>query len=182
GVLLGGRLAPDVSFSVGLFNGVGENQNGTDGNPQKVVAGRLVLRTGIEGLQLGSSGAWSGSQSAENPRRDRLGGDLVFVRGPLQLQAELMQGWDGDVVRRGYYTLAAYRIGTFEIASRYDVWDRNLDLETAAANVLERDYGLGVNYYLSGTTVRLQGAFTRRTFGGVLPDASVLQAGLQTAW
>lgn len=182
GVVLGGRLSPDVNVSLGVFNGVGENQNTTDGNAQKVVAGRVVLRTGLAGLQLGTSGAWSGSPSPENPRRDRLGGEVVFVRGPVQVQAELMQGWDGDVVRRGYYALAAYRLGTVELATRLDVWDRDVDRETAAANVRERDFGVGVNYYLVGSTVRLQGNFTRRTFGGIVPDASVLQAGLQTAW
>ncbi|HEX6042799.1 porin, partial [Longimicrobium sp.] len=162
GVLLSGRVTSGVSVSLGAFNGVGENQNTTDSNPQKVVVGRVALRTFIPGLQLGTSGAWSGAETDENPRRDRLGGELVYGRGPLQVQAELMRGWDGAIRRRGYYALAAYRVGTVEVATRYDDWDRDLDRESAAANVHERDYGLGLNYYLSGTAVRLQTNLVRR--------------------
>lgn len=93
-----------------------------------------------------------------------------------------MRGWDGNVGRLGYYGLGSYRVKELELTGRYDVWDRDLDRESSAADVLERDFTVGLNYYLTGNGVRAQANVTRRTFGGVLPAATVIQTGLQTAW
>jgi hypothetical protein len=182
GAMLSGPLSSDISFQIGLFNGAGEGQNSVDANDQKVAAGRLELRTALEGLRLGTSGAWSGEESDENPRRDRLGADLSFSRGPVLLRSEVMRGWDGELERRGYYALAAYRHGRKELVGRYDTWDPNTGLETAAGNVTERSYTGGLGWLLGGSNTKVQANYTYRTFGDLLSARSLFLVNLQTSW
>lgn len=182
GMMLTAQPTPRVDLHLGLFNGVGETQNGVDSDGRKVVAGRAALRTPVEGLQVGASGAWSGPESNEVERSDRVGAELLFRRGPLHLKGEVMRGEDGDVGRLGYYAHAGYRRGALEGVLRYDAWDGDLSRDAAGADVSERDYLAGLNYYLAGGSAKVQANLVHRSFGGGLPSRRLLLVNVQTGW
>jgi phosphate-selective porin len=185
GVMISGPLNSHVNYQLGLFNGTGENQNDLDKNEQKAVIGRLVVRPPmVKGLQVGGSGAWGNGSRADRPRRNRMGAEALFVRGPLMLKSELMTGKDASFSRLGYYTHAGYRIRPkVEAVFRLDYWDPDRRLDTNSANVAERDYVGGVNYYISENNLKLQLNYIRKTFtGGIAPSRNLLLANLQTSW
>lgn len=185
GIMVYGPLSKAVDYQVGIFNGSGESQNDLDKNDQKALAGRLVVRPPvIRGLQLGGSGVWGNGQRADRPRRDRLGAESLFVRGPVTLKGELMTGSDGPIHRRGYYGHFAYLFdpkvqGVF----RVDTWDPDIARETNGANALERDYVAGFNYFIRERYFKLQFNYLRKTFpSGLVHSRNVLLLNLQTWW
>jgi phosphate-selective porin len=185
GIMLYGPLSKEVDYQIGVFNGSGESQNDVDKNDQKAVAGRLVVRpTFIRGLQLGGSGVWGNGQRADRPRRDRLGAESMFVRGPITLKGELMTGSDGAVHRRGYYGHFGYRFDPkFQGIFRIDTWDPDIARENNAANATERDYVAGFNYFIREKYFKLQFNYLRKTFAnGLVPSRNVLFLNLQTWW
>jgi phosphate-selective porin len=185
GFMLYGPLSKHVDYQVGVFNGSGESQNDLDKNDQKAVAGRLVARpTFIKGLQLGASGVWGNGQRADRPRRDRLGAESLFVRGPFTLKGEVMTGADGPIHRRGYYGHFAYQINPkFSGVFRVDTWDPDIANETNAANALERDYVAGFNYFIRERYFKLQFNYLRKTFpSGLVASRNVAFLSLQTWW
>lgn len=185
GVMLYGPLTKRIDYQVGLFNGSGENQNDVDKNDQKAVAGRLIVRPSfLEGLQVGGSGVWGNGEGADRPCRDRLGAEMLFVRGPLTLKSEYMTGKDGVLHRRGYYGHFAYHFTRkWEGVLRFDTWDPDRRQETNAANVTERDYIAGVNYFIQESHVKLQFNYYRKTFtNGIVPSRNVALINLQTWW
>lgn len=185
GAMLFGALHKQVDYQIGIFNGVDESQNGPDQNDQKAVVGRIVFRPSfIEGLQIGGSGAYGTAPRSPNPRRDRLGGELVYQRGKVRVKSELMTGINGDTHSRGYYAHFGYRIQPkLELIFRYDTFDPNIRLDTTGANVNERDYLSGVNYFFKNNNLKLQLNYVRRTFAnGVVPSKNLFLANLQTSW
>jgi phosphate-selective porin len=186
GVMAHGSLNKSVDYQIGFFNGLGENINDTDKNDQKAVAGRFVVRPSfLRGLQLGTSGATAGfSSRADRPRRDRIGGELLFVRRQFNVKAEFMQGIDGDTHRRGYYTHFGYKVSPkVELVGRFDTFDPDVRAENNALNVTERDYIAGVNYYITENKVKLQFNYMRKTFADAIsPSRNVFVANLQTSW
>lgn len=185
GVMLYGPLSKEVDYQIGVFNGSGESQNDLDKNDQKAVAGRLVVRPPfIRGLQLGGSGVWGNGQRADRPRRDRLGAESLFVRGPMTLKGELMTGSDGAVHRRGYYGHFGYQFDPkFQGIFRVDTWDPDIARENNAANATERDYVAGFNYFIRERYFKLQFNYLRKTFAnGLVPSRNVLLLNLQTWW
>ena len=185
GVLVNGPLNSHVDYYLGVYNGVGENQNDVDKNDQKIVSGRIVMRPPfIKGLQIGGSGAWSNGGLADHPRRDRLGGDVLFTRGPFKFKSEVMTAKDFDLHRLGYYTHFGYKIAPkVEGIFRFDSFDPDRRRETSAANVTERDYIMGVNYYIHENNVKLQFNYLRKTFdNGIAPSRNLILVNLQTSW
>ncbi|HEY2974828.1 MAG TPA: porin [Pyrinomonadaceae bacterium] len=185
GVMAYGALNKRVDYQIGFFNGSGENQNDVDKNDSKAVAGRLVVRPAFaKGLQIGGSGAWGNGQRNDRPRRDRLGGEFLFVRRGLTLKSELMTGVDGDVHRRGYYGHIGYRFRPrLEGVFRVDTWDPDVRQESNAINVRERDYVTGFNYNLKENQVKFVFNYLHKTFGrGIVPSRNVWIMGLQTSW
>ncbi len=185
GVTIRGPLGKNFDYQLGLFNGTGENMNDLDKNDQKGVIGRLVVRPPfIKGLQIGGSGAWSNGRQPDRPRRDRLGAELLYRRDRFLAKSEVMTGEDGDLHRVGYYTLFGYRITPkFEGVFRFDSWDPDTRLETNSANVTERDYVVGVNYYFTESKLKLQLNYLRKTFAnGILPSRNLVLVNLQTSW
>jgi hypothetical protein len=171
-------LGGGARLRVGAFNGTGDYQNSQDVDDQKVGVARLELPV-LGGLQLGASGAYSGTHDAT--RRDRIGGDVLFTRGAASLRAEWMRALDGAVEREGYYGLASYRVGAYELVGRYDVFDRDRRSEVGAADLRERDWTAGVNYLISGSNVRVQANYVLRTFDAQ-PRQGLLYGAVQTAW
>lgn len=113
GVMAYGRITPRVDYQVGVFNGLGENQNNVAAKDAMAVAARVVVRPGAPGLQVDASGGVNGRLDADERRtrpfgpRDRLGVDAFFQRGRWTAQSELMVGRDDEQRRLGTYALAA---------------------------------------------------------------------------
>ena len=185
GVMAYGPLTKRIDYQVGFFNGGGENQNDVDKNDQKAVAGRLVVRPSfLRGLQIGGSGVWGNGQRADRPRRDRVGGEFLFVREGITVKSEIMTGVDGDLHRRGYYTHFGYRLKPkLEGVFRFDSWDPDLRLDTNASNVTERDFVAGFNYFVKENQVKLQFNYLHKTFAhGIVASRNVWIFNLSTSW
>ena len=185
GVMLRGPITSHLDYQIGLFNGSGETQNDMDKNDQKALIGRLVVRPPfLKGLQIGGSGAWGNGQRADRPRRDRLGAELLYNRRSLLLKSEFMTGKDSSTSRLGYYGLIGYKVRpNVQAVFRFDVWDPDTRLETDSSNVTERDYVVGVNYFITESTLKLQLNYVRKTFQNqLLPSKNLALVNLQTSW
>lgn len=182
GLLVRGGVGARVDYQVGIFNGVGESQNDVDCNDQMALAGGMLWRV-WDRLQIGSSGAWSGS-GIDRPRRDRLGAELQLTRGRFTLKSELMTGHDGPLSRRGYYGHVGWRLAArVEAVFRLDTWDPDTGSEATPASLLERDYVTGVNIFLSRHNLKLQANYLRKTFpNGPLGGRNVFLVNTQTFW
>ena len=181
----GSLFSTSLDYYVGVFNGVGLTQNDVDRNDQKSVVGRLVYRPAFaKGLQVGGSGAWENGGFADRPRRDRLGAEGRFVRGPVTLKAEVMSGKDADLHRLGYYGHFGYRfVPKLEGVFRVDTFDPDRRRETNAADVRERDYVAGLNYFIEENHVKLQFNYLRKTFkNDIVRPRNLVLVNLQTAW
>jgi uncharacterized coiled-coil protein SlyX len=185
GVMMFGGLNKEVDYQIGVFNGSGETQNDVDRSDQKAFAGRLVFRPKFfKGLQIGGSGVWGGAVQTNNPRRDRLGGELLFERKKLRIKSELMTGVDGAFHRRGFYAHLGYRfLPKLEGIFRFDTFDPDIRRETNAATVTERDFITGINYYIKDNNFKLQINYLRKTFtNGIVPSRNQILVNLQTSW
>lgn len=184
GVQFRGPLGKYVDVQAGFFNGVGETMNEVDRNDQKAIIGRLVVRPPfVKGLQIGGSAAWSNSGAPDRPRRDRAGAELLYKRDRVTLKSEFMSAEDGDLHRAGYYVLGAYRFGRFEPVFRFDAFDPDTRLETVSANATERDYVVGLNYFLTEHNAKLQINYLRKTFANDLArPRNLVLVNLQTSW
>ncbi|MEW6206779.1 MAG: porin [Acidobacteriota bacterium] len=185
GLAMRGRLHRQVDYQLGLFNSSGEHQNDSDRNDQKALIGRVAFRPPfIKGLQVGASGAWGGGERPDRVRRDRAGGEVLFDRNGFKFKSELMAITDGDTHRLGYYAHVGYRITPrLEPVFRFDSFDPNTGLETGQANVTERDYVAGLNYYINENKLKLQMNYLRKTFeNGLLPSRNLVLVNLQTSW
>ncbi|WP_284348726.1 porin [Roseisolibacter agri] len=184
GVLVRGSTLGHVDYSVGAFNGSGESQNGIDRNDQKSLAGRVVLRALVPGLQVGASGVYGGRPSADYARRDRLGAEAQYAAGPIVARSEFMSGTDGATHRAGYYGLTSVRARRgVDLVARYDVWDPDTHNESSAATARATDVLGGVNLALGGSNSAVQIDYQVRSFHGHLaPRASQLLLNVQTSW
>jgi phosphate-selective porin len=185
GVMLFGPLNNQVDYQFGVFNGSGETQNDVDRSDKKALAGRLVLRPDfIKGLQVGGSGVWGKGNRSTNPRRDRLGAELVYQRQKFKFKTELMTGVDGEIHRRGYYAHFGYRfMPKLEGIFRFDMFDPDISRETNSTNVTERDFIAGVNYYFKDDNFKLQVNYLRKTFSNnIVASRNQLLVNLQTSW
>jgi phosphate-selective porin/uncharacterized coiled-coil protein SlyX len=185
GVMARGSFKKQLEYQIGMFNGVGESHNDVDKNDQKTVVGRMVLKPAfVKGLQFGGSGAFTGATRIDRPRKERLGAELYYIRGPWTVKSELMTGKDADLHRIGYYGLLAYKINPkVEAVFRYDTFDPDRRRENSFANAIERDYVVGVNYFISENNVKLQFNYLRKTFNNdIVPARNLFLINLQTAW
>jgi hypothetical protein len=185
GIQFSGPLGKNVNYQIGIFNGIGETQNITDTNQEKAVVGRFLFRPSfIKGLQIGASGAFSNSDRITNPKRDRVGGELVYTNSKFKFKTEVMGGIDGDIHRLGYYMHFAYKITPkFEAIFRIDGFDPDRRRETNSANVSEIDYVSGFNYYIKDHNVKLQFNYLRKTFNnGIQSPRNLFLTNLQTSW
>jgi hypothetical protein len=174
-----------IEYRAGLFNGSGESMNETDRNAGKAVVGQLALRpAGIRGLRVGTSGATSGAAAGDKPARDRLGVDLVWVRGSAHVQAEAMRGQDGAIRRGGLYALSGISVRpNIKLVARFDAWDPNTQSESNVADVTERDYLAGVTWLPTATRLKVQGAVVRKTYSSsITPSATLALIQFQASW
>ena len=185
GVMIFGPLSSEVDYQFGVFNGSGETQNDVDRSDQKAIAGRIVYRPNfIKGLQIGTSGVWGNGNRSTNPRRDRLGGELVYQREKFKFKTEYMIGVDSDIHRRGYYVHFGYRfLPQLEGIFRIDSFDPDTRREINSTNLAEYDYIGGINYYIKDNNLKLQINYLRKTFtGSFIRSRNQLLVNLQTSW
>ena len=186
GAMAWGSLGSPVDYQFGIFNGAGDFQNQTDTTDRKELVGRIAIRPlGSKWFQIGSSGAWSSASrtTTVDPRRNRLGGELMLRPGKLTFITEVMGGLDGAIRRIGGYSHLAYRFGRWEPISRFDFFDPDTAVENSSATVAERDYIAGLNYYLREHHAKLQFNYLRKTFNGQLaPARNLVLVNLQTMW
>ena len=174
-----------LDYKAGVFNGSGETMNEIDRNVGKAVVGQLAVRVpGVKGLRLGSSAATSGKAAGDKPTRDRVGADLLFQRGRVHIQSEVMRGQDAAIIRGGTYVLAGYTVvPALKALARFDAWDPNLESESVAADVTERDWLAGLTWLPPATRLKLQFAVVRKTYTrDITPAVTQVLTQLQASW
>lgn len=186
GVMAWGPLGSALDYQIGVFNGAGDFQNQADTSDRKEVAGRLVVHIPkMKWLQFGSSAAWNPASAGllSDPRRNRLGGELLLRASKLTFISEVMRGTDGTTRRLGGYAHLALRVRALEPIVRFDYFDPDTSTENSSTTVTERDYIAGLNYYLGENRAKLQFNYLRKTFtSGTAPPRNLLLVNLQTAW
>ncbi|MDP4188775.1 MAG: porin [Bacteroidota bacterium] len=160
-----------LEYQLAVVNGAGINVTG-DNNESKDLAGRMIVHA-VKGLDLGGSfykGLDNWNSTVNNVavsniarKRDRIGFDLYYTLGGASLQSEYLKGWDGNIIRSGYYVQAAYFVmpGKLQLLAKYDSYDPNKDVSKDKSNW----YILGANYNL-GPNSRLQVAYNIKTEEG----------------
>lgn len=185
GILLRGPSGDDVEYAVGVFNGVGENQNDIDRNQAKAVVGRVVARVPfIRQLAVGASGAFTTKTQPDTLIRQRAGAEARFVAGPFMVKSEYMSGRDGVRRGAGWYGHLGYSLTPrLNLIARHDVFDPDLERETSLIDARERDWIAGFTYDVAALNVRLQMNYLRKTFSPIIaPSRGLLLTNLQAAW
>ncbi|MBW7926803.1 MAG: hypothetical protein H3C58_01685 [Fimbriimonadaceae bacterium] len=149
----------DWTFTGAVLNGVGETMNARETDTGKIVGGRAVYRpSSVPGLHVGLA-AMSGGLS--DRRRERLGGELAYRRGPLTLTSELASGFDGDARSFSGYGSARWRVGSrWEVAGRFDRMNSEL---ASLSDGNETQWTLGAIYHFDDKA-RVQASLVRRQF------------------
>jgi phosphate-selective porin OprO/OprP len=148
GTLAAGKTPGSLDYALGVFNGAGINT--TDTNERKDLVGRLVVHP-LAGLSFGGS-FYTGrytlpSAPSKGGVRQRVGGELAYVAGPLLVKGEYIRGKDARVEKEGWYALAALFVvpQKLQAVAKYDTFDPNVALaknETAVGTI-------GVNWFFT---------------------------------
>jgi len=166
-----------ITYAFGLFNGAGINTG--DDNEHKDLAGRLVLKPGIEGLSLGLA-HYSGRATATKTTRDRTGVEAVYVRTPWTVKGEYISGKDGLTKKNGWYTTAIRQVNDkSQAVVRYDTYEPNKSVADDGSNTLT----LGYNYFFNKDGYsRLQLNWEKHTEEGPSKDDDLFLAQFQAGF
>lgn len=197
GIQLRGTAAGQFDFRLGLFNGLGDRQNGLALSDAKAILGRLAYRPRrAQGLEIGVSGGRGNTGvnsfiTVTNPagvttttnvvRRDNrslFNAFLAYKRDKLSLQSEFLRGQAAPISVgantvagrdiQGYYGSLGYLFRPqIEGVLRYDHFDSNRDVSNADLT----DITLGLNYYLKGNNAKIQSNLVRRSSNPGAPAA-----------
>lgn len=152
-----------ILYNVGIFNGIGERQNGTAGGDPKAIVGRLIFKPKDQPFQLGVSALQAntrGDSSTGPLDRDGYNGFVVYKKDKLSFQAEYAElnskrknatatFRDG----KGYYAGLGYFVSPkLELTGRYD----SFDVKTGAGTGTSVESALGANYYIKKNNARIQ--------------------------
>ena len=184
GVMAFGPLASRLDYQIGIFDGSGDTPDDVTNYDRRAVAARVTYRPRVvPGLQIGTSRV-RGTAASLAARRNRLGAEALYVKGPLTVKTEYMTGQDGPLAREGHYFHFAYKLTPkWEGILRYDTFDPDTQLETTPASVTERDYIAGFNYLVDSQYVTAQFNCVRKTFqDGIVSPSYVGAMRLQVAW
>lgn len=190
GVMAYGSILDHVDYQAGLFNGLGENQNNVTTKDDLAGAGRVVVKPGVRGLQVGMSGGVNPGPDVEERRRrpfaprERLGVEGLYQRGRWTAQSELMWGRDDNRRRLGTYVLAAYHITSItEVVAQVDYFDPDLKQNDNRLTTYELDFLLGVNFYLRENHLKFQANPVLKTFGDEGPASRLaVLMNFQASW
>jgi hypothetical protein len=153
-------------YSLGLFNG--QQANNLDNNNQKDVGLRLEAYP-IKGLTIAGVLYDSLGYRSRIGTKDRWEGDVRYDNGEVLVQAEYIYARDiaamaGTFVnQQGFYVLGGYTIknpalhGDLQPVARIGRLDPNVDADDDAT----MQYDVGLNYYLKGHEMKLQGSYSR---------------------
>ncbi len=180
--------SPKADVTLALLNDTGPGQNNTDNNNRKDVMYRLVYK-GLSDTQMGISGTlFADSYGASKTPRRRFGAEFALRRGPHTFEAEYGYAKDapGGVATRaeGGYAMYAHQVSPkLQLVARSEVWNPNLD----AANARERDFTLGINWFLQGHNAKIQLNWVRKDIAAGAPSflgtsRTLLLTNFQTAW
>jgi hypothetical protein len=194
GIQVRGLLSGQLDYRLGIFNGLGENQNAQAVSDQKAIIGRLAyLPTSLPGFQIGvSAGKARNATPANATRTDRdiLNGFVAYKRDKFSAQAEYLSGEQqlrGTAITtkvRGYYASLGYLFTPkLEGVLRYDTFDTNRN----ANNAEVKDYTLGLNYYIKGNNAKIQANIVQRdsdagVSSGLRNDRTELRTNFQIAF
>ncbi len=163
------------SYFVGIYNGQGSNTR--DANNQKDVAIRLEAYP-VKGLTLAATAYDSIGYRSRAGTKDRWEADVRYEGAGVLVQGEFIRARDvgatGAVTGQGGYVLAGYSLkdpsfkGEIQPVVRVGMYDPNVH----ASNDAQKHYDLGVNYYLQGHEMKVQGSYAYTQF-----DESMKKAG-----
>ena len=164
-------------YSAGVFNGQGANN--LDTNVQKDIALRLEAYP-VEGLVIGGVAYDSVGIRNRAGTKDRWELDLRYEKSGFLFQSEYIRARDKAkdnvdfVTAQGFYAAVAYTIkdkslcGDLQPVVRVGFMDpdtkQNLDPTMSGGSDELWHYDIGVNYYLKGHEMKLQGGFQRQQF------------------
>ena len=177
---------PEIEARLGVFNGIGDRQNGLALSDHKAILGWLAYKPkSVAGLQIGISGGQgntgvegvqtvNGANIAITPRDHRkiFNAFAAYKKDKFSAQGEYLTG-DATPIQvnngmlagrniKGYYGSVGYFFTPkIEGVARYDYVDTNRD--RADSDVT--DYLLGVNYYFKGNNAKLQTNLVKRNGG-----------------
>lgn len=167
----------DFKTTLAMTNGLGESQNSKDSNDQKSFGGRVTWEPHqVSGLHLGASGM-SGT-SPNGQVADRLGAEFRYRNHGWTLQGEVMAGLNDSIRSQGAYAHLGYQIDPkLEAMARLDGYDPNRTVDSDHVT----DFILGLNYYLTDRTNKLQFNWINRKFGNG-SSRMMWNFGLQIKW
>ena len=171
GVKLEKKIQDVFFYHVGLYNGQG--QNVIDSDRSKDAGLRLEVYP-IKGLLIGGV-AYGTIFDRESMVRDRLEADLRLELANLIVQGEFIAATTGPAARRqkgqGAYGAIAYtfieRLQPVFRAGILDINTNDLPARTVQESGVQRQFELGLNYFLRGDSVKftLAGALYSQEHG-----------------
>lgn len=153
GAQLSGNFWPKADsylfdYALGVFNGAGINTSDT--NEQKDVVGRLVFHP-LKNWSVGSSyyrGRYTlSSAPTRKDDRNRIGTEFAYVKDPISLKGEYIEGKDGATKKDGWYLQAGYFFIPKKLQGvfKFDTYDPNSDTDNNETDV----YILGGSWYFN---------------------------------
>ncbi len=161
GVKVEKKLGDYFFYSLGVFNGSGQNR--FDDDAEKDVALRLEVYP-IKAITIGAVG-YTTVGERDGVVRDRVEGDLRYDDGNLLVQGEYIQAWDGEKSqdtgnrtqgRGAYGALACTFAKTVQPVVRVGF----VDPDIRKFGDLTGYYEGGLNYYIRGQEARLSAHVT----------------------
>jgi hypothetical protein len=179
------KAFPRFMYSIGLFNGAG--QNNLDTNNEKQVGLRLEVYP-VKGLTIAGVTYDSIGYRSRAGTKDRWEGDLRYENANFLFQSEFIRTRDvfadgaEPVNTQGFYAALAYTLkgvgsgswkGDFQPVVRVGYYDPNIDANVDPSMVAASNFGgndertdieVGLNYYLRGHEMKLQLSYDRQQF------------------
>jgi hypothetical protein len=183
GISANGQTQDGIEYHVGLFNETGEAAGTTDPNDEKTVMARVAWQpAAFKGLQIGGSGGFQGGANPQH--RERAATEVQYRTEKVTLRGETMSARDGALKRFGWYGLGVYRpTHEWQLAARWDLWDRDLSGESSISNALEHHIVLGASYLFDGAA-KVAVNVVRQTFPNIssVRDATFALVAFQAIW
>lgn len=148
-----------IDYSFGIFNGSGINIS--DKNENKSIAGRSVIHP-IKGLDIGYSfynGVDVFGAPSSNHKHNRWGVELKYELIQFSLRSEYIQGYDSDIIRKGWYVQSGYYVipQKLQLLLKYDTFDPN----TSNVDDISTNYTIAINFAFNNWS-KIQMGYTLR--------------------
>jgi phosphate-selective porin OprO and OprP len=170
-----------IDYYLGGFNGAGINT--VDNNESKDFSGRIVFHP-FKNFDFGGS-YYSGFDKWGTPLKDqvrtRYGTEFSYTYAFANIKGEYIQGQDGQVQKKGYYTQFTTFVykKNIQLVARYDIYDTNIASERKGD--ITTNYVFGVNFYFNNWS-KLQINYTDRVEEGKEINNDMISAQLQISF